>query len=80
MEKDILVFGADFCASCKGYKQRLKTLGIPFTEIDAEEEVDLANKYSIRTLPTTILLENDKVVAKFVGFLKDDDIKKYLAY
>lgn len=78
MVKKVIKFSAPWCSQCKVYAltfHKVRDLdefkGIEFTEIDideSDENEDLAIKYAVRSLPTTILLdEDDKEVGKIIG-------------
>jgi len=75
MVKKVLKMSASWCMPCKVYaktfesvKNEEKYKDITFEEIDIEENEDLAIKYGIRGVPTTVVLdENDKVLTKFSG-------------
>ena len=51
----ILFFTSNWCPTCQDIKQKLGTKE-QVEYVDVEEQVDLANKYSVRSLPTAIKL------------------------
>ena len=75
MVKKVLKMSASWCMPCKVYaktfesvKNEEKYKDITFEEIDIEENEDLAIKYGIRGVPTTVVLdENNNVLSKFSG-------------
>lgn len=75
MVKKVLKMSASWCMPCKVYaktfesvKNEEKYKDILFEEIDVDENEDLAIKYGIRGVPTTVILdENNKVLTKFSG-------------
>ena len=75
MVKKILKLSASWCMPCHVYartfnavKEDKKYKDIVFEEVDVDEHEDLAIKYSIRGVPTTVILgEEDKVLSKFSG-------------
>lgn len=75
MVKKVLKMSASWCMPCKVYsktfnevKSEEKYKDITFEEIDVEENEDLAMKYGVRAVPTTIILgEDDKVLSMFNG-------------
>lgn len=76
VEKDgILLFGRKDCPNCKVAKEVLKKANIDYEYIDAEENVDLTKKYSVKQAPTLIAITDGKAkkvsnvsnIKKFVG-------------
>ena len=78
MVKKILKFSATWCAPCKAFEATLNKLkdtddfkDIEIQSINIEgddDELDLVEKYQIRSVPTTILLdENGETLYKVLG-------------
>ena len=78
MVKKILKFSATWCAPCKAFEATLNKLNdtddfkdIEIQSINIEgddDELDLVEKYQIRSVPTTILLdENGETLYKVSG-------------
>lgn len=61
----ILVFSAQWCSECDPYKQMLRQNGIEITEIDIENDTEIAMQYGIKSLPTTIILQGSEIIARF---------------
>jgi len=84
MSKEIIVFGGVWCSSCKVWKKMLDTAGVVYTEvdIDTDEGTVLATKHSVRSLPTTLVMEDGHVEHKYVGSQSPrviSDIKEMLS-
>ena len=63
-------FTASWCGPCKAFKpiiEELKVEGYPINIIDIDENSNLATEYSIRSVPTTVILEDGKEIERFVG-------------
>ena len=58
--KQILLFTAKNCPNCKLAKNFLNEVGIKYREIDAEENVALAEKYGVELAPTMVVVSGDK--------------------
>ncbi len=77
-------FYADWCGPCKTQDPILEELeadypDVSFEKVDVEENQDVANQYSVRSLPTLIVENDDGVVERFVGVTQRDDIEDALA-
>lgn len=67
----LLKFSAVWCASCKSIEPKIKQIiesGATVESIDINENQELAKKYSVRSLPTMIVVdENGEEIKRFVG-------------
>lgn len=79
----ILKFSASWCGPCKmlsmtmaGIKDQIP---YPVEEIDIDENTELAQKYSIRGVPTLVLVNDDKEVKRKVGALTAPELKAFLS-
>ena len=58
--KKILYFSAEWCGPCKllgPELDRLQVEGIPIQKIDVDKRSDLSTKYTVRNIPTLILVD-----------------------
>lgn len=80
MIKKIIKCSTVWCGPCRAYAPVFRTVGemdkykdIEFKSVDVENDDDgerLCEKYQIRTVPTTLLLdENDELIVKVGGAL-----------
>ena len=75
MIKKVLKMSASWCMPCKVYsktfnevKNEEKYKDITFEELDVEDNEEVAIKYGVRAVPTTIILgDDDKVLFTFSG-------------
>ena len=61
VEREVLAFTSPWCGGCRTDKPKLTELrrqGVKITEINVDEQADLAERYNIQTLPTYVVLEN----------------------
>lgn len=71
--KKLLYFGASWCGSCRQLlpvvQQEAPAKGYDLEVLDMDDEDGefFADKYSVRGLPTIIVLENGKEVKRAVG-------------
>jgi len=49
-----------------------------FAKVDIDQCYDLADKYSVNSVPTVIALKNGKEVGKFTGLMDEDRIKQFV--
>lgn len=60
-QKELLVFHAEWCGACKEYEKTLKEAenqGIKIRRINIDKHPELARKYNVKRLPTTIVMED----------------------
>jgi len=63
-------FSATWCGPCKTFKpimQELATQGYQIGFFDVDQNSDMASKYNVRSVPTTIIEENGVVVDTIIG-------------
>ena len=76
--KKLMYLGAEWCGPCKMIKPQLKESTLDITYVDIDKQPDIAAKYSIRSIPTILVLEGDKMVGKLVGTTITVDAVKQL--
>jgi thioredoxin 1 len=67
--KQLLYFSAPWCNPCKILAPILEEVAqqYPVKKINIDEESDLAAQYGIRSIPTTILVENGQEIERKIG-------------
>ena len=85
MKVKVLDFTGKWCSTCIVLDKILKSKVIPkyknkvkFIKIDIEENEDLIKKYEILSVPTLILLKNNKEIWRKSGSITKDDVIKEL--
>lgn len=81
LKMKVLKFSGSWCQPCKNLTAILEKYGITNYEevdIDTEEGMQLVAKYSIRSVPTMLKLDNEgNVLDKQIGVKPDSDIKDF---
>lgn len=79
----ILKFSASWCGPCKMLSMTIKgiedQIPYPVEEIDIDVNTEMAQKYSIRGVPTMVLVDGDKEVKRKVGAMTTPELKQFLS-
>jgi len=52
--------------------------GIEIKKLNIMENYDLTEKYNIRSVPTLVVLKENKNHASYIGYKGKDDLKRFL--
>lgn len=75
--KSLKYFSATWCGPCKVFKpvmQELAGQGHSIEFIDVDEQGDVATEFGVRSVPTTVVMENGQEVDRFVGAIPKEQI------
>ena len=74
--KEILYFTGVWCSPCKQLGPIMDSLQgqINFRKIDVDNDTELSTKYSVRNIPTLVLLDNGEVVNRTTGLQSKQQI------
>jgi len=76
----LLKFEADWCSPCTQQDSLLEDYdATPVRSIDVDEDSDTANEYSVRGLPTLVLLSDGEPVQRWTGLTQVDEIEEAVA-
>jgi thioredoxin 1 len=76
----VVEFGATWCAPCKMLEPVLIQLTQDWqnkariVKMDVDESADIAQNYSIMSVPTVILFKKGQAIKRFSGFLPKDRV------
>lgn len=78
--KTVLLFKGEWCGPCKAYapifeRVAASTPGTQFKTIDVDSGDPLIMELGIRNVPTTVVLEGDKVISKTSGMIGEAQLK-----
>ena len=67
--KQILYFTASWCGPCKLLKPKIQAMQskFPITILDVDTNAEACSKYSVRNVPTIVVVNNGQEVARLVG-------------
>ena len=69
--KKLLKFEADWCGPCKVMKPIAKELAdkysLDIASVDIDLNPEIAKQYNVMSIPTLVLLEDDKEIGRSVG-------------
>ena len=72
---ELKLFSADWCGPCEQQHKMFEDFdAVPVEQIDVDEDQQRANEYSVRSLPTMVLLNDDTVVKQWSGLTQPDEI------
>ena len=80
MSKKVLKFSASWCQPCKMLSKTIEgmTMETPIEEIDIDEQEELAIQYQIRSVPTLVMLDDDKEVKRVTGMQSSTQLEAWI--
>jgi len=74
--KKILYFSAAWCGPCKTLGPIMESLSgqINYEKIDVDSNRDLSIKYSVRNIPTLVLVKDGEIQGRLVGLQTKEQI------
>ena len=71
--KELLYFGAEWCAACKALwptvekEAPVKGYDVKYLDLDSDEGIDASEEYRVKSLPTIVIKENGVVIKRATG-------------
>lgn len=80
----VVDFFATWCGPCKMLSPILEDAAsrhtdVRFCKVDIDEEMALATKYQIMSVPTLLFIRNGEVVKKSIGLISPEDLDDFIA-
>jgi thioredoxin-like negative regulator of GroEL len=80
--KQVLYFSAKWCTACQATTPLIEQLksskAAQVSTIDVDYDVSLVQQYNIRSVPTTVVLENGNEVKRHVGSMSGETLKQLI--
>lgn len=76
----IIDFYADWCQPCHQMEPTIKSLEKDFNveRVDIDAQSDVAQAHGVMSIPTLIVMNDDKEVKRFTGVTSENDIRGLL--
>lgn len=71
-------FYADWCGPCKMMGTVLETMDENILKVNVDKFPEIARQFGIMSIPTLMIFEEGKVVAKNIGFMTKEDLTEFL--
>jgi len=80
--KQIIYFSAKWCTACQSTAPLIEQLKSSKTAqvatVDVDYDVSLVSQYNIKSVPTTIVLENGNEIKRHVGSISTEGLKNLI--
>lgn len=79
-EKTVLIdFYAEWCGPCKAYSPIIESIAneekdIKVVKINVDEAPDIATKYQVMSIPTTVIIKNGEEVNRAIGVINKSNL------
>jgi thioredoxin 1 len=78
----VYYFTADWCNPCKKVKPIVEEINkdsiVKFQMIDVDSEIELAKRFEIMSVPTFILMDDGKEVARLIGAQNKESLLDFI--
>ena len=75
--KQVLYFSAPWCGPCKAFKPLMESLQseMSITFIDVDSSPQTTQQYNVRSVPTTIVIQNGREIGRAIGAKSKEEIR-----
>ena len=83
-EKPVVVdFNAAWCGPCRMMKPVLEALSVKrpdvlFAAVNVDDDIDLAERYQISSIPCLVLIKNGAEAGRIIGYRPMEDLERFL--
>lgn len=84
-DKPVLIdFFATWCGPCMMLAPIIEEIAeekvdsLVVAKVDVDEEIDLATRFGVSSIPTVVLVKNGKEVNRFVGYRPKDAVEEFI--
>lgn len=77
---EVLVFKSQYCPNCQRLEPVIKELAeelkdkVKFSQVDISSQRDMAVRYSILSVPATLVFKNGQKIKQINGFIPKDKL------
>jgi thioredoxin 1 len=81
--KCLIDFYATWCGPCQMLSPILEKISnenknIKIFKVNVDDEMELAQKFNVTSIPSVFLLKYGKIIDHFLGFKTEEDIKHFI--
>jgi thioredoxin 1 len=80
--KQIIYFSAKWCTACQAttpiVEQLKKGGSVQVLEVNVDYEASLTEQYNVKSIPTTVILENGVEIRRYVGSINLEGLKSLI--
>lgn len=80
--KQVLYFSAKWCTACQATTPIIESLKssnrAQVAMVDVDYDVSLTEQYKVKSVPTTVILENGNEIKRHVGSISMDGLKSLI--
>lgn len=75
--KQVLYFSSPWCGPCRSFKPVMESLQteMSITFVDVDSSPQTAQQYNVRSVPTTVVLNNGMEIGRVIGARTKDEIR-----
>ena len=75
--KQVLYFSSPWCGPCRSFKPVMESLQteMSITFVDVDSSPQTAQQYNVRSVPTTVVLDNGMEIGRVIGARTKDEIR-----
>jgi len=73
---------APWCGPCKmlspNIEHVVKELNVDLVKVNSDDNMEIATKYKVMSVPTLMLFKNGKLIDTKIGYMEIDELKKWI--